>query len=117
MEDEHNRDGSREMAADTMATSTTDLTLFHSIRLARLVRSAQYPENIMSIARPLSRLPLFGGMIMSEVERLGQSVPIHFSNAAARDTLGVNFRPLDETVKEGIESMVSLDLVKLTSKL
>mgnify|MGYP006086775443 CR=1 FL=1 len=36
-EDEHTRDGSREMAADIMATSTTKLTLFHSIRLARSV--------------------------------------------------------------------------------
>jgi len=37
--DEHASDGSREMAADIMATSTTKLKLFHSIRLARLVRS------------------------------------------------------------------------------
>ena len=34
-EDENTRDGYREMAADIMATSTTKLTLFHSIRLAR----------------------------------------------------------------------------------
>ena len=35
-EDESTRDESREMATDTMATSTTKLTLFHSILLARL---------------------------------------------------------------------------------
>jgi len=34
-EDEHTRDGSREMATDIMATSTTKLTLFHSILLTR----------------------------------------------------------------------------------
>ena len=37
MKNEHTREGSREMAADIMATSTTELT--HSIRLARLVCS------------------------------------------------------------------------------
>jgi hypothetical protein len=34
------RDESREMATDIMATSTTELTLFHSIRLARFTRFA-----------------------------------------------------------------------------
>ena len=40
----------REMAADIMATSTTKLTLFHSIRLARLFRSCSIkkPETIRS---------------------------------------------------------------------
>jgi len=33
-EDEHTRDESREMGTDIMATSTTELTIFHSIRLA-----------------------------------------------------------------------------------
>ena len=42
-EDENTRDESREMAADIMATSTTKLTLFHSIRLARLARFARAP--------------------------------------------------------------------------
>ena len=39
--DEHTRDEMREMAKDIMATSTTKLTLFHPIRLARLVRFAR----------------------------------------------------------------------------
>ena len=39
LEDEHTRDGSREMATDIMATSTTKLTIIHSIRI-RLARSA-----------------------------------------------------------------------------
>jgi len=34
-EDENTRDESREMATDIMATSTTELTLFHSIRFKR----------------------------------------------------------------------------------
>jgi len=39
-EDEHTRDESREMATDIMATSTTKLTLFLSILLARFTRFA-----------------------------------------------------------------------------
>jgi len=39
-EDEHTRDGSREIAADMMAASTTKLKLFHSIRLLGIVCSA-----------------------------------------------------------------------------
>ena len=36
----HTRDESREMAIDILATFTTELTLFHSIRLARFIRFA-----------------------------------------------------------------------------
>ena len=40
LEDLNTRDGSCEMAADIMATSTTKLTLFHSILLTRFARFA-----------------------------------------------------------------------------
>jgi len=55
-EDEHTRDESREMAADIMATSTTKLTLFHSIRLARLFRSFSI-KNAPRFARRSVEIP------------------------------------------------------------
>jgi nucleoside-diphosphate-sugar epimerase len=77
----------------------------------------RYPEGIMAVLRPLSRLPLVGGMIMNEVQREAQATPVHFSNKAARQDLGVDFRPLDVTVKEGIDSIVDLGFAKLKSRL
>ncbi|GMH63137.1 hypothetical protein TL16_g03636 [Triparma laevis f. inornata] len=72
-----------------------------------------YPEPIMKILRPLSQIPLIGGNIMDEYQRVGQSTPVHFSNKAAREELGVDFRSLDTTVKEGIESIVDQGFAKL----
>ena len=76
----------------------------------------KYPENIMVVARALSKLPIVGGYIMNEYQRVAQCTPIHFDNTAARTVLGVNFRSLDESVKEGIESIVSLGFAKLKAK-
>ncbi|GMH99044.1 hypothetical protein TrST_g8316 [Triparma strigata] len=73
----------------------------------------QYPESVMKILRPLSRIPLLGGHIMDEYQRVAQSTPIQFSNKAAREELGVDFRSLDVTVKEGIESIVDQGFAKL----
>ena len=53
-ENEHTRDVSREMATDIMATSTTKLTLFHPIRLARLLRSAQYQQLLVKLDRAVA---------------------------------------------------------------
>ena len=42
------------MATDIMATSTTKLTLFHPIRLARLLRSAQYQQLLVKLDRAVA---------------------------------------------------------------
>jgi nucleoside-diphosphate-sugar epimerase len=65
-----------------------------------------YPEHVMMLARPLSRLPVVGKKIMNEYQRLAQSTPVHFDNASTKTKLGLQFRPLEVTVKEGIESIV-----------
>jgi nucleoside-diphosphate-sugar epimerase len=75
----------------------------------------KFPDFLMAIARPLSLLPVVGKMIMSEHERIAQSTPIHVSNKAARNDLGVDFRPLDTTIKEGVESIVEKGFAKLRS--
>ena len=54
LEDEHTRDGSREMAADIMATSTAELTLFHSIRFFAM-RSKQLAGGKDGKANPQAR--------------------------------------------------------------
>jgi len=59
LEDEHTSDESREMATDEMATSTTKLTLFHSILMTRSPRPCliNYAHNLASLGavRTLSR--------------------------------------------------------------
>jgi len=60
-EDEHTRDESREMTTDEMATSTTELTLFHSIRLARFIRFA-----LTSLKMRLTSLGAAGMRIWTE---------------------------------------------------
>jgi len=77
----------------------------------------KYPEIIMSVARPLSMLPLVGGLIMSDLERKAQSTPVEFDNKLAQDHLDMEFRPLEETIKEGIQSMVDLGFAKFKSKI
>jgi nucleoside-diphosphate-sugar epimerase len=76
----------------------------------------RYPEMAMRILRPLSALPVVGGMIMTEVQRKAQCTPIEFSNARATEELGVDFRSLDTTVKEGVESIVELGFAKMKRK-
>ena len=76
----------------------------------------KYPEWAMKIARPLSRLPVLGSSIMDEYQRTAQSTPVQFDNSAARNDLGVDFRALDATVKEGIESIVDQGFATLTLK-
>ncbi len=50
------RDESREMATDIMATSTTKLTLFHSIRLAPSSNSAQSKGSVdLDVCLPLNK--------------------------------------------------------------
>jgi nucleoside-diphosphate-sugar epimerase len=65
-----------------------------------------YPEHIMKFARPLSMLPIVGHKIMNEYQRLAQSTPVQFDNKTTKEKLGLEFRPLDVTVKEGIESII-----------
>jgi hypothetical protein len=48
-----------------------------------------------------------------QVEREAASTPIHFDNSKARQELGVVFRPLEDTVRDGINSIVGLGYATL----
>ena len=74
------------------------------------------PEPLMFFVRPLSRLPIVGRKLMTEYQRVAESTPVNFTNKKARSVLGVDFRPLDVTVKEGIESIVGLGFAKLKKR-
>lgn len=56
---------------------------------------------------PLSRLPLgLGDRVMSPFARELASREFRYDNSAARETLGVVFRPLAESIHDGVRSMV-----------
>ena len=63
---------------------------------------------------PLSRIPVLGDKVMSEYARELQSRTFRYDNAAARSALGVAFRPLEETIRDGVTSMVDQGFVRPT---
>ena len=75
-----------------------------------------YPPLLMSLARPLSQIPIFGSRIMNEYQRKAQSTLVHFDNETTRRELGVEFRSLETTVKEGIESIVEKGFAEFKHK-
>ena len=72
----------------------------------------KYPPAVLAVVRALSFVPVVGGYVMSEFERLGMETPIRLANAAARNELGVEFRPLEETVRDGVAAMIDGGFVK-----
>jgi len=60
----------------------------------------------------LAQIPGIGSLVMSEFQRLASVTPINFSNAKAKQTLGMTFRPLDETLRDSAQSMVDGGYVK-----
>jgi len=69
---------------------------------------------LLSLISPIPPYPLLTLALL--VQRVAQCTPVHFSNKAAREDLGIDFRELDVTVKEGIESIVDLGFAKLSKK-
>ena len=73
----------------------------------------------MTVFRALSHVPVFGHIcVMTAAERAASITPIKFDNTAARTEpaaggLGIKFRPLEVTVKDGIESIVEQGFAKL----
>ena len=63
-------------------------------------------ERTHAVVRALSFVPVVGGYAMSEFERLGMETTVRLANAAARRELGVEFRPLEETVRDGVAAMI-----------
>ena len=61
---------------------------------------------------PLSMLPLVGRFVLSEFERKAFATPVTFDSSAATATLGVAFRPLEETVRDAVSSMVDSGFAK-----
>jgi len=83
----------------------------------KIVVKPKYSNAVMAIMRPLSMVPVIGSYIMSEMERKAQCLPIYFDNTRAKNELGVQFKPLEETIKDGIESMIRQDFARFKSKL
>jgi hypothetical protein len=49
---------------------------------------------------------------MTSHDRQALETVVTFDNRAAKEALGVAFRPLDESVRDGIQSMIDLGFVK-----
>ena len=73
-----------------------------------------HPSIVANLLVPLSHLPFVGGKIMSEFEREVSNLRRHYryDNSEARTVLGVDFRPLQVSVEDGVKSMVEQGFAK-----
>ncbi|KAJ8611417.1 hypothetical protein CTAYLR_009003 [Chrysophaeum taylorii] len=79
----------------------------------RFVAKPMYDHARMTyLYMPLSRLPFIGRFVMSEFQRLAFSTPINFDNSHAKTQLGIAFRPLEDTVREGLQSIIDAGIAK-----
>ena len=83
--------------------------LFPALRVAA---RPKYSPAQLALAKALSRLPVVGPRVMTSHDRQALETVVTFDNRAAKEALGVAFRPLDESVRDGIQSMIDLGFVK-----
>lgn len=72
----------------------------------------KYPTWMFAAFSVLSFVPFVGSYVMSEFERRMARTPVAFSNARAKEVLGMSFRTLEETVRDSARSMVDGGYVK-----
>lgn len=96
------------LTCDAPCANSTEL----ATRAARVLPEYRFsappmydPARMKYLYMPLSRLPLVGSKIMSDFDRLAFTTPIHFSNSRAKSQLGLEFRDLDATVRDGVLSV------------
>jgi hypothetical protein len=60
----------------------------------------------------LSMLPLIGGFILNNLERSALTWREKLSNKKAKTMLKIRFRPLNQTVKDGVQSVIDQGFAK-----
>ena len=78
----------------------------------RMDAPPKYPPLALAVARALSYVPVVGALAMTEFERLGMETHVRLDSGAATRELGVVFRPLEETVRDGVAAMIDGGFVK-----
>lgn len=59
----------------------------------------------------LSYIPFLGSFVLSPLERSALTWKEKISNKKAKSVLGMRFRPIEETIKEGVESIIAQKFV------
>ncbi|CAE8611564.1 unnamed protein product [Polarella glacialis] len=106
------------VVSDSPCMCTTDLGPIAEAGCPEYVTQAtpKYSSFVFSCLGALSRLPLLGPLVMSEFQRRACQTQVNFSNSLAKEVLGLQFRPLEETVRDSARSMVEGGYVKAKLK-
>lgn len=101
------------LVGDERCMCTTDLGPIMEEACPEFLTEAtpKYPGWKFHLYSALSRLSL-GSLGISEFQRLAFTVAVNFSNARAKQVLGLKFRPLSETLRDSAMSMVEGGYVK-----
>eukprot|EP00931_Biecheleriopsis_adriatica_P091226 TRINITY_DN65123_c0_g1_i1.p1 TRINITY_DN65123_c0_g1~~TRINITY_DN65123_c0_g1_i1.p1 ORF type:complete len:358 (-),score=38.70 TRINITY_DN65123_c0_g1_i1:193-1266(-) len=102
------------VVSDAGCMCTTDLQAYSAKACPEFATTGvpKFSPMTLSVLSVLSKIPLVGSFFMSEFQRLVFQCKIEFSNASAKDVLGLTFRPLEETVRDSARSMVDGGFVK-----
>lgn len=103
------------LSCDTGVIQATELADIANRCLPQFIFHAppMYDPNRMKfIYIPLSRIPFFGSYIMSEFHRRAFSTPIRFDTTYSKRVLGLSYRPMDDTVRDGVLSMIDAGFAK-----
>lgn len=60
----------------------------------------------------LSYIPILGSLILSPLERSALTWTEKISNKKAKTVLKMKFRPIEETIKDGVLSVIDQQFVK-----
>ncbi len=66
----------------------------------------QYPTWLIFILVILSYIPILGSFILSPLERSALTWSEKITNKKAKTVLGMKFRPIKTTIKDGVLSMI-----------
>lgn len=96
------------LVGDEGCMVTTDLGPIATRACPDFIMEAKpmYSQLFLTFCSVLAYVPGLGSMVMSDFQRLVTSTPIHFSNAKAKEVLGITFRSLEETVRDSAQAMV-----------
>ena len=96
------------LSCDSPSMRASDLGKIAQIELPQyeLKTPALYSPLFAWLLVLLSMLPFIGRFILNELERSALTWREKINNRKAKSILGIRFRPLNETVKDGVESII-----------
>ena len=77
-----------------------------------LTAKPAYPPWKLSLGIALSHVPVVGPKVMTEFQRSIMTTPTNFANVNAKSKLGILFKPLKDTLRDAVRSMVDQGFAK-----